>query len=188
MAEGRDWTRSQFEACPDCGADASAIPDDQLGATLLREVATWGRVMAAADPHGVRVRPAPDVWSALEYACHVRDLLPVMGERIGRMLAEDDPALGWWDHEAAAIEDRYNDQVPVLVIEAMTANARSFAARLAGVAAAEWERAAERRPGERFTVRGIARFVLHEVIHHRDDASHSLGAPAAERGAREDSP
>lgn len=174
MAEGRDWTRTQFEACPDCGADAAALADDELGPRLLREVATWGRVLAAADPPALRVRPEPDTWSALEYACHVRDLLPVMEERIGRMLTDEDPALGWWDHEAAVLERAYAQQVPVLVQEDMTANARRFAARLDEVEGGGWDRGASRRPGERFTVRGIARFVLHEVIHHREDASQSL--------------
>ena len=148
--------------------------DTELGVELLREVAAWGRLLASADPPAVRVRPAPGVWSALEYAGHVRDLLPVMSTRIDRMLVEDDPDLGWWDHEAAVIEDRYNEQVPVLVVEEMTANARVFTATLAGVDADDWGRSAERRAGEVFTIRGIARFVLHEVIHHRDDASRSL--------------
>ena len=174
MAEGRDWTRSQFERCPDCGADASAIADDELGAQIVREIAVWGRLLAAADPLAVRGRPRDGVWSALEYGCHVRDVLPVMSARIGRMLADDQAELGWWDHEAAAVDDRYNEQVPVLVVESMTANARRFSATLAGIRGGDWDCSAERRAGERFTVRGTARFVLHEVIHHREDASRSL--------------
>lgn len=174
MTEGRDWTRMQFERCPDCGADAAAIAESDLGAEILREIAAWGRLLASADPFAVRVRPSPEVWSALEYACHVRDLLPVMGDRVRRMQSEESPDLGWWDHEAAADEDRYNEQVPVLVVEAMTANARAFATVLAGVGVEEWDRSARRRAGEHFTIAGISRFVLHEVIHHRDDASHSL--------------
>lgn len=174
MVEGRDWTRSQFERCPDCGADGAAVADARLGPAILREVAAWGRLLAAADPFAVKVRPAPDVWSALEYACHVRDLLPVMDERIGRMLVEDDADLGWWDHEAAVVEGRYDEQVPVLVVEAMSSAARRFATTLEGVEGPAWDRSAERRPGEHFTVRGVARFVLHEVIHHRDDAARSL--------------
>lgn len=174
MAEGRDWTRSQFERCPDCGADASSVPDDALGAELLREIASWGRLLAAADPAAVRQRPEADVWSALEYACHVRDLLPVMQARVGRAIEEDDPVLDWWDHEAAVVEERYGEQVPVLVVEAMTVNARGFAATLAALESADWSRRARRRAGEHFTVRGIARFVLHETIHHREDAARSL--------------
>jgi hypothetical protein len=174
MVEGRDWARSQFERCPDCGADPSTLVDGSLGREVSREIAAWGRLLAAADPVRVRARPVDDVWSALEYACHVRDLLPVMTERLSRIRSEDEPSLGWWDHEASVIDDHYNEQVPVLVVEAMTRNARDFAAALALVEAEEWDRGADRRPGERFTVRGIARFVLHEVIHHRDDAARSL--------------
>ena len=174
MTEGRDWTRTQFEACPDCGADASAIADDDLGRALVREAAAWHRTLAVADPVRLRVRPEPEVWSALEYACHVRDLLPVMEERIRRMRVQDDPSLGWWDHEAAVVEDRYNEQEPVLVSEAIGANARGFSAALGGLEAHEWDRGAQRRPGERFTIRGMARFVLHETIHHRDDAGRAL--------------
>lgn len=180
MAEGRDWTRTQHEACPDCGADTAAIADADLAPALGREAAAWGRFLASADPAGLRARPAPGVWSGLEYACHVRDLLPVMEERIGRILREEEPDLGWWDHEAAVVERDYNGQDVVLVTEALTANARSFAARLAAVDGPAWDRRAERRPGEWFTVRGIGRFVLHEVIHHREDAARSLGGAASE--------
>lgn len=174
MAEGRDWTRTQFERCPDCGADVAAIEVSALGAVVMREVAAWGRLLAAADPTAVRLRPADHVWSALEYACHARDLLAVMAARVERMLVETSPVLGWWDHEAAVDDDHYNEQVPVLVIEAMTANARGFVRSLSAVANDDWERSAQRRPGEQFTISGIARFVLHEVIHHGDDAARSL--------------
>lgn len=173
MAEGRDWTRSQFEPCPDCGTDAASVADGDLGREVMRAVAAWGRSMAAADPVAVRQRPADGVWSALEYACHVRDVLPVMAGRIDRMLVDDAADLGWWDHEAAAIEEDYNAQVPVLVIEQMTANGRAFAAVLDRVGDDEWDREATRRAGETFTIRGIGRFVLHEVVHHRVDAERS---------------
>ena len=180
MTEGRDWARTQFEPCPDCGADAASIDDSELGGVLIAEVAALGRTIAAAPPDSLTARPRAGMWSALEYACHVRDLLPVMEARDGRIRTEDDPALGWWDHEAAAVEERYNEQIPVLVVEAMGDNARAFAARLASLQAPEWERGAERRPGERFTIRGIARFVVHEVIHHRDDAAEMIAAAEAE--------
>ena len=107
-------------------------------------------------------------------SCQVRDLLPVMEARIRRIRVEDDPSLGWWDHEAAAVDDLYNEQDPVLVSETIDANGWGFAAALGEVEAHEWDRGAQRRPGERFTIRGMARFVLHETIHHRDDAERAL--------------
>ena len=60
----------------------------------------------------VRARPAPDTWSALEYACHTRDVLSVFNRRVLLMVAEDRPELGWWDHEAAADDEAYNAQDP----------------------------------------------------------------------------
>ena len=75
------------------------------------------------------------------------------------------------DHESAAVERRYNEQIPVLVVESMTANGREFAGVVASLHETEWDRGATRRPGERFTIRGIARFVLHEAAHHREDAA-----------------
>ena len=104
-----------------------------------------------------------------------------MAERVDRMLTEDDPELGWWDHEGEVERAAYNAQDPVLVIQAMAANGRAFAATLAPVRGDAWDRRAERRPGEHVTVRGLARFVLHEVIHHRDDAEAALLAAGGDR-------
>lgn len=180
MNEARDWTRTQFEPCPDCGADAASLTDADLGPALSAELAAWGRTVASAEPACLTARPREGFWSALEYACHVRDLLPVMTERIRRIQMEDDPVLGWWDHEAAAVAERYNEQIPVLVVESMTANGRELAGLLASLDESDWDRGAERRPGEHFTVRGIARFVLHEVIHHRHDAAAMIRAAEVE--------
>ena len=43
-----------------------------------------------ADADALRHRSAPDVWSPLEYACHVRDVLGVQRERMLRTQAEDE--------------------------------------------------------------------------------------------------
>lgn len=178
MDEGRDWLRMMREPCPDCGADAAAHDDDQLLRALTTAVAGFGRTLAAADPHGVRVRPAADVWSGLEYACHARDVIGVFEDRVRRTAARPGLQFGWWDHEAAALEDRYNEQVPVLVAEEMAAAARRLVVTLADLDRSAWAAPAERRPGEQLTIRGMARFVLHELVHHRWDAANSIDAAA----------
>ena len=67
----------QFEACPDCGLDASTNADADLPRALTDVAARWGGTLAIADVADLRRRPAPDVWSPLEYACHTRDVLSV---------------------------------------------------------------------------------------------------------------
>ncbi len=170
MAEGRDWTRSQFEACPDCGHDSSAVADADLPRALTGATAACGTLLATAPVADLRRWSEPGVWSPLEYACHTRDVIAVFDERVERTVVEPGRALGWWDHEAAVTDERYNHQEPVLVAEAMAANARRLGQTLGDLDAAAWDLAAERRPGEHFTVRGMARFVLHEIVHHRHDA------------------
>lgn len=168
--EGRDWTRSQFEACPECGFDASLVADDELARALTDETARWGAFLAVAPVVDLRRWTEPGVWSGLEYACHVRDVIGVFHERVRRTATEPGRRLGWWDHEAAVVAEAYNRQEPVLVAEAMAANARQLGQTLDGLDRCALDLTAERRPGEHFTIRGMARFVLHELAHHRHDA------------------
>src|SRR5581483_7685608 len=119
------------------------------------------RLLPGEDESILVARPLPGVWSALAYACHVRDVLAVFDGRIGRMLTEDNPDFGWWDHEAAVEADAYEKQAP------------------AGLAAAPdggWDRTGVRRDGEIFTVLGTGRFVLHEGTHHLLDIGRVLRA------------
>ncbi|MEO0601184.1 MAG: DinB family protein [Myxococcota bacterium] len=166
----------QFEACLDCGLDASAYTDDEFPRALTDAVAVWARTLATADVASLRRWPGLEVWSPLEYACHTGDVIAVFEERIRRTVAQPGQQLGWWDHEAAVVDERYNDREPVLVAEAMAANARRFGETLTSLAPTDWDAAAERRPGEHFTIRGMARFVLHEIVHHHWDADRLLEA------------
>ena len=169
-----DWTRTQREACPECGFDPAAVADPALGRALTDSAADWGALLAAHDAALLRIRPRPEVWAAVEYACHVRDVLGIFEERIRRTLTEHEPTLGWWDHEAAVDDDEYRSHDVVLLAEAIAANARTLARTMAPLDDAALERGAVRRPGETFTARGMARFALHESVHHHRDAMMGL--------------
>jgi hypothetical protein len=113
----------------------------------------------------------PETWSALEYAAHVADVLRVFGERVRRCRLEDEPELEWWDHDAAAVEDRYNERAVADVRTAIADGAVALALTLPRLDDPDgWERSGTRRGRERFTVDGLARFALHESAHHRLDA------------------
>ena len=177
MAEGRDWFEVVAAAtCPDCGFDATALGPEAIAPAVATHAAAFAALVRATTPSVLRARPAPDTWSALEYAAHVRDVLAVFDARILRALAETDPELGWWDHEAAVVDEAYVAQDPRAVADALAANADAFAARLAAVPADGWARTATRRGVEHFRVDGLARFVLHEVQHHLHDARAAVGA------------
>jgi hypothetical protein len=172
--------RWQSERCPECAFD----PNARSAADLPGAVAALGRryqapltrLLPGEDASLLVARPLPGVWSALAYACHVRDVLAVFDGRIARMLAEDNPELGWWDHEAAVEADGYERQAPADVAAQLAANAAALSATLAGVPDDAWGRTGTRRGDALFTVLGAGRFVLHEGHHHLLDIGRVLRA------------
>jgi len=181
LPDDRPWADQQTEVCEECGFvpldhDAADLPDAIRGLGRRYRMPLT-RFLAGEDPSTiVRARPASDRWSALEYACHVRDVLAVFNGRVLLMVAEDQPSLGWWDHEAAAEDEGYNAQDPIEVADALDRNARTFAETLEAVPTAGWSREGVRRAGELFTILGAGRFVLHEGHHHLLDVGRSLRA------------
>lgn len=177
--EGRDWVEVVAAGeCPDCHFDATALRRDELAAQVRGEAARWRAVLEkyGDDEPALRNRPMIMSWSVLEYACHVRDLLDVMAHRLRMMLVQRDPTFGWWDHEEAAEEQRYNLQDPWQVAIDLETHARNLAAGIAGVADDAWERGATRGDGARFTVESLVHFTLHECHHHRWDAQRAAAA------------
>jgi hypothetical protein len=165
----KDWTWVLRRACPECGYDARAVAAADVAALLRENAASWPEVLTGGrDP---RVRPAPDVWSPLEYACHVRDACRIFDERLRLMLTEDDPLYPNWDQDVTAVEDRYAEQDPATVAARLTAAAETLAARFAGISGDAWQRTGRRSDGADFTVDTFARYFLHDPVHHRYDVS-----------------
>ena len=172
--------RWQSERCPECAFDPTGVSAADLPAAVAglgrRYQAPLTRFLPGEDTSLLVAHPLPGVWSALAYACHVRDVLAVFDARIARMLTEDGPELGWWDHEAAVETDAYEKQLPAEVAAAIAANATALSATLAAVAEEGWDRTGTRRDGELFTVLGAGRFALHEGTHHLLDIGRVLRA------------
>lgn len=172
MPPERDWVELvRGGCCPDCGLDAGAVPPEQLAARLEAAAASWAEVLSGTPVDRLRARPDRAAWSALEYGGHVQGVLDVFTARVDRMLDEDDPALGWWDHEAAVVEQRLQDAEPALVGRAITDAAAALGARLDGLGPEQWARTGQRRAGEHFSIEGLVRFAWHELVHHRHDVT-----------------
>lgn len=169
MPDDRDWFATTREACAECGFDAAAIPTEELASSVRALGDEWRTGFVVGAP-SVTVRPDDATWSALEYACHTRDVLAVFASRVTLTLAQDEPELGWWDHEAAVTDEFYNEQDPGAVLADLDLNAEHLATALDAVPAGAWERAGTRRGTERFTIADMARFSLHEGHHHLRDA------------------
>jgi len=161
--------------CAGCGLTASDGPAGTVGGRIVDEAQRWATLLDGYEPR-LRTRPDPATWSALEYAVHVRDALEVFNERVARMLVEFDPELGWWDHEAAIEDGTANALDVASVLEGLIRNAIELKTTLQGVTSTAWYRTGRRRGRETFTIETTARFALHEVVHHRVDATRSMTA------------
>lgn len=153
-------------ACPECGFAAGSVEPDEIADQILALAAPWPEVLARPD---VAERPSELVWSALEYGCHVRDVCRVMQGRLRLLLDRDDPTFPNWDQDAAAVQNRYQEQDPVEVAAELADAAATWSATYRGVGDDQWERAGLRSNGSEFTVTTLGRYGLHDLAHHLVD-------------------
>jgi hypothetical protein len=163
-SDDKDWTWVLERPCLDCGFDASRCAADTVAGLICANAEVWRGLLT----QGTIRRGRPDVatWSSLEYACHVRDVYRRYYGRIGLMLAERDPLFPNWDQDASAVEEGYERQDARRVVTDLIAAAEELAAQLDRVTGTEWERPGRRSDGAAFTVASIARYMVHDPIHH----------------------
>jgi len=170
VPDTKNWTWVLEQPCPECGFDASTLAPDDIAPLLRTNAAQW-RHLLVAPADELRLRPADDRWSTLEYACHVRDVFVLFDERLRLMRTQDDPLFANWDQDATAVDDRYNEQDPVVVSTALVAAAEVLAASFDGVDDAGWQRRGRRSDGAAFTVDAFGRYMIHDPVHHIHDVT-----------------
>jgi hypothetical protein len=163
----KDWTWVLETACPECGFDVRSFPREEVGSMIRDNAAHWRPVLRHPQ---VGERPSDDVWSALEYACHVRDVFTLYDERLQMMLEEDDARFSNWDQDESAIAKDYGSQDPQKVAAELTDAANRLADRFDTVDGDAWERTGKRSDGALFTTESLARYLIHDPIHHLEDA------------------
>ncbi|HEY0186583.1 MAG TPA: DinB family protein [Cellulomonas sp.] len=164
--DAKDWTWVLTERCAECGFAASDVDAGDVAATIHDLVPRWRAALNRLD---VRDRPAPTVWSPLEYGAHVRDVHRVFARRLDLMLCQDDPAFANWDQDATAVSERYDRQDPGRVADELADAAAVLAAGFAAVRDDQWQRVGRRSNGSEFTVETLAQYFLHDVVHHLHD-------------------
>ena len=167
--DAKDWTWVLARPCPDCGFDAAALDRDRVPQAIRDNATLWEVVLGDDD---AAVRPSSAVWSPLEYACHVRDVNVLFGERVRSMLSQASPRFANWDQDRTAVEQNYGSQEPAAVAAEVVAAAESVAATYESVADDHWQRSGVRSDGSDFTVDTLARYHLHDLVHHAHDVSH----------------
>jgi len=169
------------ERCDECGfVYAEVSPADaveKLRSFARRYRAPLTRFLADEDGDAIlRRRPSADVWSALEYAAHVRDAIRFNGYMARRTLTEEHPTMPAPNPDQTAVDNNYNAEDPSEVAAGIEERADKVATIVEGVEdPSAWDRVAawEGRDGD-FTALYFVRNAVHEGHHHLLDVGRVL--------------
>lgn len=164
--DNKDWTWVLERVCPECGFDVRTYPREETGGVIRSNAEQWRQLLSHPK---VRMRPSDDVWSGVEYACHVRDVFRLYDERLRMMLEQDNPRYPNWNQDETAVESDYRSQDPNRVADELTDAAQALAEKFDRVTGPEWERTGERSDGAHFTIESFARYLVHDPVHHVHD-------------------
>lgn len=180
VPDTKDWTWVLETPCPDCGFVAREVDVARVGDAVRANAALWPVVLAGPD---ARRRPDPSTWSPTEYAAHVRDVHRVFTERVRSMRAEDAPDFANWDQDATAVAERYDLADPAAVGPELVEAAGVVAALYDDLDPNELGRTGRRSNGSVFTLDTLARYHLHDLVHHVWDVRRALTVAAYDRAA-----
>jgi hypothetical protein len=159
------------EPCAECGYSYTALCRLDIAPGLRSGAIPYDELLLGTDEGGLRAHSRPDVWSALEYACHVRDVVLVQDGRVHQAVREEQPEFASMRRDERAVEQRYNAQEPAVVARQLVDAAHALASTLDELDAAAWERTGVYHwPTTAVrTVDWIGRHTVHEVVHHLRD-------------------
>ncbi|QLY33362.1 DinB family protein [Nocardia huaxiensis] len=189
VPDAKDWTWVLERTCTECGFDPAATSYEAVPG-LVRDSAQ--RLTAALGGPNATVRPNDSTWSALEYAAHVRDVCRIFehrlditrsaGARPGPVIGGYDPSVAVsdgipmfanWDQDETALAENYGAQNPAVVAADLSGVAETAARAFESVPVAERGKVARRSNGSQFTVDTLARYFVHDLVHHVHDVEHA---------------
>ena len=162
----KNWTWVLERPCADCGFDSSTVTFREVPGLVRANAAAWPAELTRAD---AARRPDDSTWSTLEYGAHVRDVFRIFQTRLRLMLDEDAPTFANWDQDDTATAERYAEQDPAVVATELLEAAEVVAAAFDAVDDDQLDRTGLRSDGSGFTVESLARYFVHDPIHHLHD-------------------
>lgn len=165
-----------MDRCDECGFVYDDVEIAEIGERIRSLGPRYDAAIAASSATVLRRRPDPDIWSALEYACHVRDVLVVQRERLHLALETECPTFTPMGRDERVTRDRYNEQDPETTARELAGAATRLAADFTALDADQWERTGTYNypePAAR-TMTWLGRHTIHEGEHHLGDVGRVL--------------
>jgi DNA segregation ATPase FtsK/SpoIIIE, S-DNA-T family len=171
--------------CEQCGFDYAQLVIADSSDQLRSRVSAIVAELRERPIEVLRTRPSPTVWSALEYGCHVRDVLFVQRDRALLALVEDNPRFPPMYREERVTNARYETQDPAELREELTVAVRMLAELAGELTEEELSRPCVYNfpePTQR-DVGWLFRHTMHEVVHHLMDVRDVLRSVSSSAGS-----
>ena len=171
------------ETCGQCGFDAAAYTRDDLLGTLRALAPIWRTATEGIDPAILAARPAPDVWSAMEYCRALADVTAAMGFLLHIALTDEAPALDPFPPDPPAPEVAPSMRETITQLDKNVARLNGHATKMSEE---DWHRTVT-AGDETADATWIVAHAVHDATHHLRDTGrglHALGAGApTQRGS-----
>jgi hypothetical protein len=166
--------------CAECGFSYELVEPDAVPGRLRALRSGFSEELSGVGTVAVSRRPGPSVWSALEYACHVRDVLLVQRERMIVAQVEDVPSVARMHRDERVSLARYDAHAAPVVLDQLGMAAELCAVTFEALDGAgrarrlvyPWPAATEHDLG------WVGRHAVHEGEHHLMDVRRVLPATA----------
>jgi len=154
------------ERCEECGFDGDEWTDDRALDAIAELPARWTTAISDIDPVDAQRRPIPGMWSILEYADHVREVL--FGMRFVLDSAVAQPGVDLGEAPEPTFEPTLRNVDRGAALEGITREAELLRQRLHKLSQLEFESTAV--VGD-YEVDGhwICRHAVHDATHHLMD-------------------
>ena len=163
------------DSCRECGFTYDLATATTAGAAIVDGASELAVVVTGEGPDAGS-RREPELWSPLEYACHVRDVLLVQRERVLAARRRERPSFDPMGRDERVDHDGYAAQRPGDVARQLTDAALMFDNVLSRLDPADWDRTVTYNypiVSER-SLRWVAVHTVHEVRHHLFDVRRQL--------------
>ncbi len=156
-----------MDHCDECGFRYDSLGRDELPGAIRKFGPRYVALLEAPEDV-LRAHPIAGTWSALEYACHLRDVLRTQRERIVLALEADTPTFEPMRRDERVVEDRYNEQSPATVGRELQDAADELGDAFAALDDDGWQRTGVYSwPTTQVrTLDWVARNTVHEGVHH----------------------
>lgn len=161
------------ERCDACGFDGASYGNASLLDAVRGLGPRWRSLLAAAGSE-LRERPEPEVWCALEYAAHTRDITALHVFGVEQALTLDEPSfppIG--DDLVESASASYRTADPEVVVDVLEEQAMRLAQLADGAGPDRWSRGLS-IGGDRSSIRRLLEHALHDSLHHVEDVERGL--------------